>query len=104
MAIEAQPTSGTPATVTAEEPTIGRLVADASRDVSSLIQNEIALAKSELKVSVKAGGTGLGLAIVKHMVETMGGDVEAESELGRGTTIRFRLPAASPNSALASSA
>jgi hypothetical protein len=44
-----------------EEPTIGRLVADASRDMSSLIQNEIALAKSELKVSVKAGGMGVGL-------------------------------------------
>ena len=44
-----------------EDPTIGRLVADASRDVSRLIQNEIALAKSELKVSVKAGGTGAGL-------------------------------------------
>ncbi len=44
-----------------EEPTIGRLVADASRDISSLIHNEIALAKSELKVSVKAGGTGAGL-------------------------------------------
>jgi signal transduction histidine kinase len=40
------------------------------------------------------GGTGLGLAIVKHLVETMGGDVSAESELGKGTTIRFRLPAA----------
>jgi two-component system, OmpR family, phosphate regulon sensor histidine kinase PhoR len=39
------------------------------------------------------GGTGLGLAIVKHLVERMGGDVRAESELGRGTTIRFRLPA-----------
>jgi hypothetical protein len=46
---------------TTEDPTIGRLVADASRDVSRLIQNEIALAKSELKVSVKAGGTGAGL-------------------------------------------
>lgn len=45
----------------AEEPTIGRLVADASRDISSLIQNEIALAKSELKVSVRAGGIGVGL-------------------------------------------
>jgi len=61
MAIEAQPTSGTPATVTAEEPTIGRLVADASRDISSLVQNEIALVKSELKVSVKNGGAGAGL-------------------------------------------
>ena len=41
------------------------------------------------------GGTGLGLSIVKHLVESMGGDVTAESELGKGTTIRFTLPAAS---------
>ena len=44
-----------------DDPTIGRLVHDATRDLSSLIQKEIQLAKSELKVSVKAGGTGLGL-------------------------------------------
>jgi uncharacterized membrane protein YqjE len=43
------------------DPTIGRLVHDASRDISSLVQKEIQLAKSELKVSVKAGGTGIGL-------------------------------------------
>ena len=43
------------------DPTIGRLVHDASRDISSLISKEIALAKSELKVSVKAGGLGVGL-------------------------------------------
>jgi len=43
------------------DPTIGRLVTDASRDISTLIQKEIQLAKSELKVSVKAGGIGLGL-------------------------------------------
>ncbi|HUF05755.1 MAG TPA: ATP-binding protein [Candidatus Binatia bacterium] len=42
------------------------------------------------------GGTGLGLAIVRHMVETMGGDVTVESALGKGTTMRFRLPAADP--------
>jgi len=47
--------------VKGEEPTIGRLVTDASRDISTLISKEIELAKSELKVSVKAGGTGLGL-------------------------------------------
>lgn len=49
----------------AEEPTIGRLVADVSRDLSALIRGEIALAKAELKVSVKAGGMGavlLGVA------------------------------------------
>jgi H+/Cl- antiporter ClcA len=44
-----------------EEPTIGRLVHDASRDISSLVKKEIQLAKSELKVSVKAGGVGIGL-------------------------------------------
>jgi hypothetical protein len=44
-----------------EEPTIGRLVADASRDISTLISKEIELAKSELKVSVQAGGIGIGM-------------------------------------------
>lgn len=43
------------------DPTIGRLVADASRDISTLVSKEIELAKSELKVSVKAGGIGVGL-------------------------------------------
>lgn len=47
--------------VQVEEPTIGKLVVDASRDVSTLLRSEIALAKSELKVSVKAGGIGLAL-------------------------------------------
>lgn len=44
-----------------EDPTIGRLVADASRDISTLLSKEIELAKSELKVSVQAGGTGIAL-------------------------------------------
>jgi high-affinity Fe2+/Pb2+ permease len=43
------------------EPTIGRLVHDASQDISKLVKKEIQLAKSELKVSVKAGGIGVGM-------------------------------------------
>jgi uncharacterized membrane protein YqjE len=43
------------------DPTIGRLVSDATRDVSSLIRNEIKLAKSEIQFSVKAGGIGIAL-------------------------------------------
>ena len=37
--------------------------------------------------SRESGGTGLGLAIVKHLVEAHGGQVRAESTLGRGTTV-----------------
>src|SRR3954454_11685136 len=57
MASNQAPAPSTPE----DEPTIGRLVSDASRDISTLLQKEIQLAKSELKVSVKNGGTGAGL-------------------------------------------
>ncbi len=38
------------------------------------------------------GGTGLGLAIVKHLVLAHGGELDIESELWKGTTVRFTLP------------
>ncbi len=41
-------------------------------------------------------GTGLGLSIVKHIAQLHGGRVEAESQLGKGATIRVSLPNASP--------
>jgi two-component system phosphate regulon sensor histidine kinase PhoR len=42
--------------------------------------------------SREEGGTGLGLAIVKHLVEAHGGQVHAESERGRGTTVTCWFP------------
>jgi hypothetical protein len=55
-----------------DDPTIGRLVADASRDISTLVSKEIELAKSELKVSVRAGGTGIGLLAGAAFIAVLG--------------------------------
>src|SRR2546421_706136 len=42
--------------------------------------------------SREQGGTGLGLSIVKHIVQSHGGEVWVESDLGRGTNFFFTLP------------
>ena len=40
----------------------------------------------------KKHGTGLGMAIVKKVVDDHKGRIEIDSELGKGTTIRFIIP------------
>jgi signal transduction histidine kinase len=43
-------------------------------------------------VTYKPGGTGLGLAIARQTILAHEGDVDAESQPGQGTLIRFILP------------
>jgi signal transduction histidine kinase len=42
------------------------------------------------------GGTGVGLAIVRELAAAHGGSVEVESEPGRGSRFRLRIPAVKP--------
>ena len=41
--------------------------------------------------TTKQSGTGLGLAIVHKIIESHGGEVNVESELGKGTTVTIFL-------------
>ncbi len=50
-----------------------------------------AFTREENNGTHKAQGTGLGMAITKSIVDAMGGSIEVESELGRGTTFSVIL-------------
>ncbi len=50
------------------------------------------------------GGTGLGLSIVKHVAQRHGGELDIQSEPGKGSCFRLRLPAARVRTSVAAAA
>jgi two-component system phosphate regulon sensor histidine kinase PhoR len=51
--------------------------------------------------SRETGGTGLGLSIVKHVVQRHGGELDIQSEPGRGSNFRLVFPASRVRTAAA---
>jgi len=46
--------------------------------------------------TTKSGGTGLGMAVTQRIIEEHGGEIQVESEKGKGTTFRIFIPLTVP--------
>jgi CheY-like chemotaxis protein len=79
-------------------PVLGRILLDFSVEDSGIGMSEEELGKLfEPFLQFRTlrnqafGGTGLGLTLTKTLVELMGGSINVESELGRGSTFHFAV-------------
>jgi PAS domain S-box-containing protein len=92
-AVQAMPSGGTLAVRTRREDRTGRAgvrieIADTGAGIAPDVLSRI----FEPFFTTRATGTGLGLAVVKRIVENHRGEIEVQSEPGRGATFVFWLP------------
>ncbi len=76
-----------------ENVTVEFLIADTGigiekEELDNIFEN---FQQAHIHTSRKFGGTGLGLAIVKKIVETQGGSIQVQSEVGKGSVFSFVL-------------
>ena len=69
------------------------MVIDSGIGISDEERDKLFKSFSQVDASItrKFGGTGLGLSIVKNLVEMMNGDINVESEKGKGSTFSFTV-------------
>ena len=97
-AIQAMPRGGVLTIATArQERDLELTVSDTGTGIAPENQKKL----FSLFFSTKEHGVGLGLPIVKRLAEDHGGSVTMESQEGRGTTFRVRLPLRPPPEKLA---
>jgi CheY-like chemotaxis protein len=78
---------------TSQKATIQFMVKDSGIGIPANKQQEIfeSFTQADVNTTRKYGGTGLGLAITKKLVNLFHGELQLESEEGRGSTFHFTL-------------